>query len=413
MNIIESIVMAFTSVKENKIRAALTLLSIAIGVFAIVGAGTLVSSINGAVTSELESMGETTFFISRMPSMQMGHGAWRKYMRRKHITYKQVKELRSALNSLGVTDRVSGVGSTSGLSVKCGNNSTNTDVSLVGADEVYFGNFNINVGEGRTFIANDITFNNNVAIIGNDVRTKLFPDADPIGKSVTVKNQTYEVIGVLEIKGAFMGQSQDNQIIVPVTHYLRYFADEWDMSLTLSVKAESKDVLQATIDETIGQMRNIRNQKPWEENSFEVETNESLADQFGSFTKYLTYFGFISGFIALIAAGVGIMNIMLVSVKERTREIGVRKAVGAKRRWILTQFMIETITLCQIGGLIGITIGVGGAGLLGMAISIKMTFPTDWIIFSIVICTILGLLSGVYPAWKAAKLDPIEALRYE
>jgi putative ABC transport system permease protein len=334
-------------------------------------------------------------------------------MRRKPITYKQAKELKSALTELNITDKVSAVGSTSGMTLKAGNNSTNPDVSLIGTDENYFGNYNVAVDYGRAFISSDISLNRNVAIIGNDVLVKLFPSQDPLGKMITIKNQTYEVIGVLETKGAMMGESQDNQVIVPVSHYLRYFADEWEMSLTLAIKAERKDVLQATIDETIGQMRNIRNQKPWEEDSFETETNESLADQFGSFTKYLTYFGFISGAIALIAAGVGIMNIMLVSVKERTREIGVRKAVGAKRRWILVQFIIETITMCQIGGLIGIIIGVGGAWLLGMAISIKMTFPTDWIIFSIVICTVLGLISGVYPAWKAAKLDPIDALRYE
>jgi len=160
-------------------------------------------------------------------------------------------------------------------------------------------------------------------------------------------------------------------------------------------------------------MRLVRNLKPWEENDFEIETNESIKEQFSGLTKYLQWFGFISGGIALIAAGVGIMNIMLVSVKERTREIGVRKAVGAKRRWIMYQFIIEAITLCQVGGAIGIVVGVIAGGAFGLLIGGTFSIPVGWVVFSVIICTMLGVIFGAYPAWKAAKLDPIEALRYE
>jgi putative ABC transport system permease protein len=160
-------------------------------------------------------------------------------------------------------------------------------------------------------------------------------------------------------------------------------------------------------------MRSLRNLKPWEDNSFEVETNETISSQFASFSNYLQVFGLGSGLISLLAAGVGIMNIMLVSVKERTKEIGIRKAIGAKRKWILFQFIIEAITLCQLGGLIGIFFGVLAGQGLGALINTEAAIPVNWVIFSIVICTLMGLAFGSYPAWKAASLDPIEALRYE
>ncbi len=209
------------------------------------------------------------------------------------------------------------------------------------------------------------------------------------------------------------GQSQDNMVLIPITHLLNYFASFWESSVQIVLRARSRDVFTQAIDEAIGVMRLVRNLKPWEENDFEIETNESIKEQFSGLTKYLQWFGFISGGIALIAAGVGIMNIMLVSVKERTREIGVRKAVGAKRRWIMYQFIIEAITLCQVGGAIGIVVGVIAGGAFGLLIGGTFSIPVGWVVFSVIICTMLGVIFGAYPAWKAAKLDPIEALRYE
>ena len=410
MNITESIVLAFDSIRLNKLRASLTLLSIAIGVFAIIGAGTLVSSINNAVTNEIAAMGDNTFIIKRVPSVQMGMNSWRKYRHRPKINYRQVKELKRQMTS---TDLVSCVSYSGSNTIKAGNFATNPDVLLIGTDENYFTNYNVSVSEGRAFTPEDISFNRNVAIIGNDVVVKVFPNENPIGKKIFIKNQNYIVIGITQSKGAILGQSQDNQVILPITHFLKYFSNEWWASITITVKPYTKEDVTKTMDEAIGLLRTIRNVKPWEENNFELETNKSIGEQFASFTGFLSIFGFVSGAIALIAAGVGIMNIMLVSVKERTREIGIRKAVGAKRFWILLQFIIETITLCQVGGLIGIIIGIGGAWGLGKLIEINIVFPLGWIIISLVICTFLGVFAGSYPAWKAAKLDPIDALRYE
>lgn len=409
MNFLESVKLAIDAIIVNKLRTFLTLLSIAIGVFAIIGAGSLVQSINSTVEGEIESLGETTFYIFKAPKIQMGH-SWRKYAKRKPITYSQYQQLKSKLELVSLSTAVA---FSSGHTVKFGNNETNPDVNLYGVDEDYAILENRNFTEGRNIVKSDILTNRNVAVIGNDVKVKLFPNISPIGKMITINNQKYEIIGVLEPKGAMFGQSQDNLVIIPITHLLKYFASFWESSLQIALRARSREVLPEAIDEAIGTMRLIRNLKPWEENDFEIETNESIKEQFSGLTKYLQWFGFISGGIALIAAGVGIMNIMLVSVKERTREIGIRKAVGAKRRWILYQFIVEAITLCQIGGLIGIILGLVAGGLFGVLIGGTFTLPIEWIIFSIVICTLLGLIFGAYPAWRAAKLDPIEALRYE
>ncbi|MEJ5286798.1 MAG: ABC-type antimicrobial peptide transport system, permease component [Candidatus Kapaibacterium sp.] len=409
MNISESIFQAFDAIRTNKLRTFLTLLSIAMGVFALIVAGTIITSFEKAVTKQLEDVGETTFWIQRTPAIQTGN-TWRKYRKRKPITYNEFKELKKMTTS---TNIISAHSYTFGMTITAGNLSTDPDVYLAGAENNFFITNAIDVDYGRIFTEEDINFNRNVAIIGNDVLVKIFPNVNPIGKEITIKNQKYTVIGVLKSRGAVLGQSKDNMVIIPLTNFLKYFASPWEESLTISVRAKSKEALEETIDEVIGNLRVIRNVKPWEENTFEVETNETISQQFGSFVNFLSIFGFISGGFALIAAGVGIMNIMLVAVKERTREIGIRKAVGAKRRWILWQFILEAISLCQVGGVVGIIFGTLGGYLLGNLIKLPMHFPISWIILSVIVCTILGISFGAYPAYRAANLDPIEALRYE
>ncbi len=410
MNTLESIKIAIDSIKVNKLRTSLTLLSISIGVFAIIVSGTLVDSINNTVESEMAALGETSFQIFRMPQIQIGPGSWWKYRKRKPITLEQYEDFRKRMKSGSV---INATCATSSNTIKYEDFETDPDVTLIGTDENYFTISNINVTSGRAFTAEDITGRRNVAIIGNDVVVKLFPNTSPLGKSVKIGSQLFQVIGVLEIKGSIMGQSQDNQVIIPLTIFMRYYVSRWEESLDMTVRATDKNTLYSTMDEAIGILRSLREVKPWEENSFEVETNESLSEQFAGLTSYLTIFGIVSGAFALIAAGIGIMNIMLVSVKERTREIGIRKAIGAKRRSVLLQFIIETITLCQVGGFIGILIGIGSAALLSTAIGMELDITFTWIIVSVIVCTVLGIISGSYPAWKAAKLDPIEALRYE
>ncbi|GAB1431208.1 ABC transporter permease [Ignavibacteria bacterium] len=409
MNILESIVIALDAVRAHALRSFLTLVSIAIGIFAIIGSGTAISSLNATVTKQLEAMGDAAYQIKRTPSIQMGN-TWRKYRNRKALTYQQAKEFKKLLN---IADAVSIGNTTFGITVKNGNLSTNPDVSLHGVDDAYFITNNISLSDGRQFLPEDIAAARPLAVIGNDAAVKLFPRGNPIGQSITIKNQRFTVIGILTSKGSMLGQSQDNEVLIPISNLMKYYVDEWEQSVAITVKSPGKDALEASMDESIGLMRALRNVKPWEDNNFEIETGESLSTQFATFTSYLNFFGLGSGLVALVAAGVGIMNIMLVSVKERTREIGIRKAIGARKSWILMQFLVEAITLCQLGGAFGIGLGLGGGLLLSSLLNAEAAAPVGWIIFSVAACTVLGVAFGLYPAWRAARLDPIEALRYE
>lgn len=410
MNFYESILIALDSIRLNKLRAGLTLLSISIGVFAIIVAMGLVKSINTTVTEQIADLGENTFSIFRVPKIQLGGNAWRMYRNRKPITYREAQDFKKQMTSAFA---ISSSSTSSGHTVKFQNNETNPNVSLIGTDSDYFITNNVNIADGRPFYQGDIEFNRNVAIIGNDISLLLFPSGNAIGKDITVGKQRYTIVGITEAKGAILGNSQDNYVIIPLTQFLKYYSERWEESLNINVKALSKEGFSFVVDEAIGIMRGIRDVQPWQMNSFELETNESLATQFESITGFLSIFGFISGIIALIAAGIGIMNIMLVTIKERTREIGIRKAIGARKHWIMVQFITETITLSQIGGFIGIGMGLGLASLLSSSLGLSISIPLDWIIYSIIICTFMGVTFGAYPAWKAANLDPIDALRYE
>lgn len=410
MNFFESILIALDSIKVNKLRAGLTLLSISIGVFAIIVAMGLVRSINTTVTEQMADLGENTFSIFRIPKIQLGGNAWRMYRNRKPITYRQAEDFKRQMTE---TYAISSNSSSSGHTIKFEDNQTNPNVTLLGTDADYFVTNNVNIADGRPFYSGDIDYNRNVVIIGNDIEKVLFPRGNAIGKDIIIGKQKYTVVGITEAKGAILGNSQDNYVIIPLTQFLKYYSERWEESLNINVKALDKASMGIAVDEAIGLMRGIRDVQPWELNSFELETNASLASQFESITGFLSIFGFVSGIIALIAAGIGIMNIMLVTIKERTREIGIRKAIGARKSWIMVQFITETITLSQIGGLIGIGMGLGLASALSSMLGLTISIPIDWIIYSILICTFLGVAFGAYPAWKAANLDPIEALRYE
>jgi putative ABC transport system permease protein len=268
------------------------------------------------------------------------------------------------------------------------------------------------VKEGRMFTENEMNSAESVTVIGMEVVNKLFPKLNPIGKKIIMDKNEFTIIGILEPKGESFGQSQDNLALIPITRMIQIYGKS-DYSLNIAIQARSKDLYNETVEQVVSIMRVIRNVKPGEESNFEIFSNESLINSVNSFTKYFKYgAGFIS-FIALLAAGIGIMNIMLVSVTERTREIGIRKAIGAKSSNILTQFLVEAIILCQIGGIAGILLGVTAGNLLGTYLNTKVVIPIDWVIIGLVICTMVGVIFGVYPAYKAAKLNPIDALRYE
>jgi len=409
MNIVESIKMAIDSIFSHKLRTFLTLLSVAIGVFAIMGSGSLVSSVDETVETEMANLGENSFRITRMPSVQTSRNSWRKYRRRERINYKQYSELREKIGDMAF---VSVESANDGMIIKYNDFNTDPDVQLIGANDVYFNINDRDVPLGRALTEADIKFDRKVAVVGNDVKNKIFKQVSPLNKTIKIGNQSYEVVGVLDEKGAILGQSQDNQVIIPITIFNKYYSSWWE-SLDIKIKAYNREAFDYVLDESIGALRVIRGDKPWDDSSFQIETNESLTQQFSGLTGYLSYFGLLAGFFALAAAGVGITNIMLVAIKERTREIGLRKALGAKRIWITLQFLVESMTITSIGGIIGMLLGYLMSALVSVIFGLKITIPLDWIIISFAITTVLGLISGLYPAFRAASLDPIESLRYD
>lgn len=414
MNALESVAIAIDAVRSQKLRSGLTLLSISIGVFAIIAATSIVQTLERAVTSQLADLGENALLIQRTPTINFGTN-WAKMRRRKNITYAQAKEFR---NRMATTNLIAISNTNPGFTVKSGERSTNPDVSLIGIDDMYFVVNAVSVSSGRPITESEVATSRPVAIIGEDVVESLFPRGSPLGATITLKNQTFLVVGVLTRKGGVMGQSQDNRVLIPISVFNKYYTWEWDASVDISVKSINKPMMVETKDEATGIMRALRGVKPWEENNFEIDANDALSGQFSGFSSALLIVAWISGLGALVAAGIGIMNMMLVSVRERTREIGVRKALGARRRWIVRQFLIESITLCQLGGLIGVATGLAASWgvtelLRASSPDIAYVFPTATVIFGVAICTMIGLGFGLYPAWRAAALDPIEALRYE
>jgi putative ABC transport system permease protein len=266
------------------------------------------------------------------------------------------------------------------------------------------------IKNGRNFTDDDVKYASFVVILMSDVEHKLFPHGGAVGSVIKIGAQRYTVIGTFESKGSTLSESE-NKVNIPLSTFLNQYGKI--RSVYIKVKAESPETYDECVEETRMILRTLRKVAPGDEDNFSISSNDSLIATFNDFTLYIKLgVGFIS-FIALIAAGIGIMNIMLVSVTERTREIGIRKALGARRSNILSQFITEAVVLCEIGGLIGVGLGILGGNLAALAFNFPPVFPLDWALIGIAITTIVGVVFGVYPAWKAANLDPIESLRYE
>ncbi len=415
MNILSYFILAISAVWSHKLRSGLTLISIAIGIAAIIGVTSLSESFNKALQTDLAQLGQNTFKIEKEPPNRARRRRGRSSSDlRPELTYsvaRQFKEQMQEAQAVSIADEIRG------FRIKWGNKATNPNVGLIGCDRAYFDCSNRDIEFGRPITEEDVSFNRPVAVIGPDVAQALFGELSPLSYEVLIGAQRFTVVGVLRSQGALQQQSPDNVVLIPIPIFMNKFANSKRNSVELFVKSFNLASLSATVDEAIGLMRVLRNLKPGEENDFEITTNESLTEQFSTLATYGVGFALVSAIIALVTAGIGIMNIMLVSIRERTREIGIRKAVGAKRGTILIQFVVESIALSQLGGAAGILLGVFGTQLLLFAVSdnttLSVSIPLYWILFSLAFCTLIGIVFGSYPAWKAANLDPIEALRYE
>ena len=408
MNVGETLRLALASLSSNRLRSALTMLGIAVGVFSVIGVMTVITALRTNIESGLNVLGANSFQFTKYPAINFSDPRQR-FANRRDVTYAEASRFKELM---GDTADVSFVLRRGGRRVSYNDRRTNPDVALIGADENFTRSRNFEIAAGRDIGPDDVEFGRAVVVIGDDIVKKIFPNEDPLGRRVRIDGQTYIVVGLLAPKGSSFGQSQDNNALTPITQYLETYG-RTGRSISVNVQAKDQSSLPATLDTAIGTMRLVRHLDPEDPNDFEIFSNDSLIESFNKVASIVAVGAFVISAIALLASGVGVMNIMLVSVTERTKEIGIRKSIGAKRKNILTQFLIEAVLLSMVGGLAGVLVGVLAGNVAAKLLNAAMVFPWGWTIVGLVVCSGIGVTFGFYPAWKAARLDPIEALRYE
>lgn len=407
----ESMLMAFAAIKANKLRSILTLLGIVVGIFSIISVMTAMGVLRNSIEEGIMQLGANTFQLQKFPpgGPGGGHGQRWKFRNRKNITYEQALQIREKAT---LAEAVGIEAWEFGKVVFWGGQKTNPNVSIAGENVEGLATNDWVVGNGRGITNQDIDLNRRVVVLGKPVVDKLFPpNLNPIGESIRFDGSVYQVIGVLSPKGGALGGNQDNLAIMPITTFFQKYGKDKDIHVM--VKALNREVVDDAIEQSRMILRAARGVAPGDEDDFGYFSNDSIVKQFNDFTLYFRLGVLVISSIALLAAGVGIMNIMLVSVTERTREIGIRKAIGAQKKDILTQFIIEAVVLCQIGGIIGVFVGILAGNGISVWLETPPYMPWDWTAIGLGVCSLVGILFGVYPAWKASTLDPIEALRYE
>ncbi len=408
---IENVKIAFGAIKSNKLRTVLTILIIVIGITALVGIITAVKSIETAISSNFTSMGANTFTIESMGSNIVIGKQRHRTKSFGYISYKEATEFKELFQFPAVVT-ISYMAS-GNATVKYESNKSNPNVRVIGIDENFITTSGHKIKEGRGFLKQDIENSRNVALIGAALYKKLFPSKiSAVNRVVSLASGRYKVIGVLEEKGAGFGGQSDNIILLPVSNVRQYFSRP-QMSFKVEVKANNPSQVDAAVSEATGTFRLVRRLKTTDENNFNIVKSDNLSRMLIENLSNVTIIANIIGFITLFGAAIGLMNIMLVAVTERTREIGVRKAIGANKKAIRNQFLMESITIGVIGGIGGVLLGILVGNILSMVLNSGFVVPWGWIIISIVLCLLVGLLSGLMPAIKASKLEPIESLRYE
>ncbi len=416
MRLIETFKMALAALATNKLRSFLTLVGVIAGVASIIAVMTGISVVQKTMEKEMSLLGNTVFQVQKWPA---GGGFnndadFRKIRLRKRVTVAQANAIRDQAKNVTM------VGPelwSSGFSARYKGKPTDPNLSICGGTPEYAPNNTHYVEFGRNLSHQEVQLARRVVVIGYAVAEKLFPFTDPLGKELKLDGHKYTVIGIFEEKTSATGSNFDNYMLIPITTFLKLYGmrqdDGSDRSVNVTVRARSPEVVQDAIEETRAILRVERQVPSREDDDFTIFTNDSMIRTFNQATAGVKVGAFVIGIIALVVAGIGIMNIMLVSVTERTREIGIRKSIGAKRKHILSQFLIEAVLLCNVGGVFGVLVGFGLGNVVTLFTDFEVNVPLEWAVAGVVFCTAVGLSFGLWPAIKASKLNPIDALGYE